>query len=181
LVKLPKIKKFHISNDSLKELGEVIANEKGRRIIMSLVEKQMYANEIAHKLEIPISLVLHHLQKLEKLDLLEITEKPISKKTKNHRFFRITSDIFMEFTKESDNKLKEIFKEGLKFTSIGFLGLLSFFTANYLQIPSGDQFGGTSTKSPGDPYISSTIALSLIIIGIITAKIISWSKKRKKG
>lgn len=158
----PKIKKFHITNNSLKELGEVIANENGRRIIMALVEKEMYINEISKTLDIPVGLVLHHIQKLEKLDLLIITDKPISKKTKDHRFFKIKFDVFLEFTKEDDSKLKRIFKEGIKFASIGIVGLVSLISIN--------SFNGGIDSSLSYTLDTNTliiITLTFIIIGLI--------------
>ena len=185
MVKLPKIKKFHISNDSLKELGEVIANEKGRRIIISLTEKEMYINEIAKKLNIPIGLVIHHIQKLEKLNLLEITEKPISKKTKNHRFFRITSDIFMEFTKEDDNKLKQIFKDGIKLASVAVSGMVSLLILNHnpnkiLRANSNeDKFDLLNNSIHLDLSYFSLIVTSIVVS--ITIFLIFKIKKIKKG
>ncbi len=71
-----KIKVFQITDKSLKKLGELLANETSRNIILLLVEEELYVNQIAEKLELRVSLVIHHLQKLEELGLLDIDEKP---------------------------------------------------------------------------------------------------------
>jgi len=57
-----KIKIF-ASDDNLKSLGELLSNETSRKIIKNLMENEMYTNEIATKLDIRVSLVIHHLKK----------------------------------------------------------------------------------------------------------------------
>ena len=71
-----KIKMFG-SDDDLKSLGELLSNETSRTIIKNLMEYEMYTNEIATKLDMRVSLVIHHLKKMEALGLLEISDKKI--------------------------------------------------------------------------------------------------------
>ena len=53
------------SDDDLKSLGELLSNETSRTIIKNLMKNEMYTNEIATKLDMRVSLVIHHLKKLE--------------------------------------------------------------------------------------------------------------------
>ena len=130
--------KVFASDDNLKSLGELLSNETSRKIIMNLMQNTMYTNEISTKLDIRVSLVIHHLKKLAELGLLEITEKKIKRKGENHRFFRITSDIFvtLDKTKEEVEKkgiLKRIFRDAIKFASIPLIGIISWTGLSALQ------------------------------------------------
>ena len=127
---IDKIKIFSSEDDKLKILGELLSNKSSRDIIRLLIEKEMYTNEIAKKLELKPNLVIHHLQKMESIGLLEITNKKITKKGEEHRFFRILQGMLI--IPNEPNKIKEngflrkIFKEGVKFASIGIAAIISF-------------------------------------------------------
>ncbi len=76
---------------------------------------QMYTNEIATKLDIRVSLVIHHLKKMEALGLLEIENKKIKRKGEKHRFFKINIDIFVTLGKTREmEKEKEAQKKKIK-------------------------------------------------------------------
>ncbi len=133
-----KIKVF-ASDDNLKTLGELLSNDSSRKIIYNLMNKEMYTNEISIKLDMRVSLVIHHLKKLEELGMLEITNKKIKRKGIDHRFFKISSDIFVKLDKtreELDKKgiLKKIFRDGIKFGAILFSFVFSSLWHNFLSI-----------------------------------------------
>ena len=58
------------SDDNLKILGELLGNETGRKIMFNLMNTDMYTNEIAVKLDIRVSLVIHHLEKMQQRQYL---------------------------------------------------------------------------------------------------------------
>jgi len=162
-----KIKVF-ASDDDLKSLGELLSNETSRKIIQNLMKHQMYTNEIATKLDIRVSLVIHHLRKLEKLGLLEIVNKKIKRKGEKHRFFKMNSDIFvtLDKTKEDIEKkgiLKKIFREGLKFTVLGVSSLLAFFFTGGLR---ASEFGDGDLPSPREisPITYAMIVFSIVLL-----------------
>ena len=82
-------KVFEDDDKSLKLLGELFSSQTSLKIMKSLIRREMYVSEISNTLNIRVSLVLHHLKKLEKLGLLEITHRKIISKGKLHRFFRM--------------------------------------------------------------------------------------------
>ncbi len=174
-----KIKVF-ASDDNLKNLGELLSNETSRKIIKHLMENQMYTNEIATKLDIKVSNVIHHLKKLEDLGLLEIENKKIKRKGENHRFFKMSSDIFITINKtkeEVDKKgiLKKIFKEGIKFTVIGFSAITSWLSAIPNNVEEIEPFGewGNATETSDNLFL-----IPIIIIGC-SLFLIWFSKKYK--
>jgi len=119
-----KIKVFG-SDDDLKSLGELLSSETSRKIITSLMNSKMYTNEIATKLDMRVSLVIHHLKKMEALGLLEITNKQIIRKGDKHRFFKMNSDIFVILDKtkgeiEKKGILKKTFKDAVEFALVDY-------------------------------------------------------------
>lgn len=171
---IPKIKVFDLSDESLKLLGELLTNESSRSIILALIENQMYVNQLAEKLDMRVSLVIHHLKKLGKLGLLEIIEKPITKRTKDHKFFKINTDVFLSFTiDETGNKLKRIFKDGIKFTSVGLISAMTYFLS-FIELSVNRDLDVDSTQNSF--YESIIYSLLVIIVGISIIYIIEKKK-----
>ncbi len=173
-----KIKIFG-SDDDLKSLGELLSNETSRKIIKNLMEHQMYTNEIATKLDMRVSLVIHHLKKLEELGLVDIINKRIKRKGEKHRFFKISSDIFvtLDKTKEDIEKkgiLKRVFRDGIKFLVIGITATISFI------IPY--EFNTENVWSNGYPVdeLPLEFPFSIIIIGLVAEIIYSRIKNKKR-
>jgi len=183
----PQIKVF-ASDDNLKALGELLSNDSSRSIIYNLMTKEMYTNEISTKLDMRVSLVIHHLKKLEELGLLEITEKKIKRKGIDHRFFKIRSNIFVvvDNTKEEiieKGFLKKIFRDGIKLSAVTIMGLMSWLSFKIFRPVSDDliyyQF---SSENPSFDVIDFNyyfpIILSNIIVIVLTLVIL---KKRKRN
>jgi len=175
-IDVPKVKVLKITDHYLKTLGELCINETSRSIMLILSENQMYVNEIAKKLSMRVSLVIHHLQKIINLGIVDIEEKPISKKTKNHRYFKLNADIYLSLTPDKDgNKLKRIFKDGVKFVGIGIAGIVSFLvstSSNSVALPPlQDLKGGLS------PLI---VLLLVLLLGLVIERIYFQIKNKKR-
>lgn len=101
-----------IDNDdqALMKIGHLLSNKSSLKIIRSLIEKESYTNELAKILDMRVSLVIHHLRKLEELGLLEIDNKKIVRKGKNHRYFKMNPYIFVAPNSTS----REIEKQGIR-------------------------------------------------------------------
>lgn len=171
-----KIKIFTADEEKLKMLGELLSNRSSRNIIKLLIEKEMYTNEIAKKLELRVSLVLHHLQKMEVIGLLEITNKQIIKNGEEHRFFRIPARILLmpntgneEIVR--DRFLIKFFKSATKFAIIGLAAFTSWIVSE-----SDNTIRTGSSSSEIDPLL---IPLLIIVVGLITERIVSSLKKIK--
>ncbi len=177
-VKIDKVKIFIATDSSLKQLGELLMNETSRSIILELIGKEMYVNEISIKLGLRVSLVTHHLKKLIKLGLLDIVNQPISKRTKDHRFFRFRTDIFLNFTEDIDgNKLKRIFKDGVKFASIGIVAVTAFLVdySSWFELTKSN-YAKPIESNPLEPWV---IFLALLVGGLVIERIYFGLKKRK--
>ncbi len=161
------VKSCDIDDISLKEISELFANPNSQKIIKLLVENEMYVNEIATKLDLRVSLVVYHLAKLGKLGFLTKTEKPISRKTKNHTYYQIKIDAFTVTLRK--NVLKKIFKETVKFVGVAIAGIATWFSVNIIDASSESR-----TSEPILPLLITGIVMGLGLI------IIYYSKKHKK-
>lgn len=179
---LDKIKMFSSEDENLKVLGELLSNKSSRGIIKLLIDKEMYTNEIAKKLELRVSLVIHHLQKMESIGLVEITNKKIIRKGEEHRFFRIPYGMLIvpNESKETKNDgfFKGLFRSSIKFVAIGIAGGIVWLSdiVNYAKtkevypVPFGESI-------QTDPLIP---ALIVIIIGLVIERMFSVIKKKKR-
>ena len=175
-----EIKVFTSDDRSLKLLGELLSNDTSRRIIRCLVEKQMYTNELATKLDIPISLVIHHLRKLEELNLVDVEERQITRKTKKHKFFKMSGKFFVLPSKSKDEinetgLLERIFGEKIRYTLVG-MAALSAFIVSEAQNDYQEAFSEGSTV----PFYqeSTFVPLLVVMAGIAIERWIRYKKKR---
>lgn len=179
-----KIKVFSSDDEKLKMLGELLSNKSSRDIIKLLIEKEMYINEIAKKLELRPNLVIHHLQKMESIELLEITNKKITRKGEEHRFFRIPHGMLIipNGVKESinDRLFKRIFKNNLKFVVIGITSIFSGIISSFISLPKQEHDPSYAIPLiPEVTYFPLTVSLIVIIVGLIVDRI--FIIKKKKG
>jgi hypothetical protein len=146
----------------------------------------MYTNEIAKKLELRPNLVIHHLQKMQSIGLLEIINKKITQKGEERRFFKIPKSMLIIPNESKEIKkngiLKKIFKERIKFVAIGIISVFSgvFSSLSFNQRPYYDPHYPT----PHIPEISLfplVVTLSVIIIGLVVERIWKERKIKKVG
>lgn len=171
-----KIKVFTSDNEKLKVLGELLSNKSSRDIIRLLIEKEAYTNEIAKKLGLRPNLAIHHLQKMESIGLLKITNKKITKKGEEHRFFRIPDGIMIFPKKPQENKnnlLKKIFRDNIKIIGFGIGILSSWFVSRQIYLTkdtlsaSGEENITRLFYSNYDVWIPILIVSGFIIFGIL--------------
>lgn len=169
---IPRVKVFHITEESLKELGELLSQKTSRDIIRVLIEQEMYVNEISNKLDLRVSLVIHHLEKIKKLGLLDITSKPINKRTKDHLFYKFNKNIFIDTEiPQTENRLSKIFHPAVRFVGIAIITASVFMITDfqYLYYPED------ITKYPPFPLLS--LSLITLVISLVFERILFRKKK----
>jgi len=179
------IKVLHISDDdSSKTFGELLKTKSSRSLMSALKEKQMYVNEMHKEQDMRVSLVTHHLNKLIELGFLNIVEKPISKKTKDHRYFDLKHDAYLilvdkeegveEFHKYSI--LQKIFNKDLvKLSGVAIAGVASWISTNLISLPiDADTFRNGIV--PSEFIFPIIITITVIGVGLT---MIYYSKKHK--
>jgi len=173
-----KIKVFSIEEESLAKLGLALRNDKCRKIIILLSKNQMYVNQIADNLKIGVNIVSDQVKVLRELGLLIITRKPIVRKGNDHNYYKLKTDIFISIIPE-ENKLKRIFKEGIKLTSILLTAGFLWFQTKPTKHSTDSNFDvGEIFSTPF--YEDSTFFPMLVIILALVGQLIFNKLKKKK-
>lgn len=178
-----KIEVFSSEDDKLKFLGELLSNESSRQILLLLTNQEISANEISEKTNLRLSLVIHHLNKMQQVGIVKIAKT--EKNTKNHgvKYYSAKSGI-MIFSQEASERAKKSktfqisVKKVFRFTSIGICGLVSWFVTETILETSFNEISET-THSGVIPYVDTTeglsisivVGLSFIIVGLIIERI----------
>lgn len=175
-----KIKVFSSDDEKLKMFGELLSNKSSRDIIRLLIEKEMYTNEIAKKLDLRPNLVIHHLKKLEELGMLGTTNKRIVKQGNEHKYFKINSNLFLSLnhTKEELEKkgiLKKFFREGLKISVVSITAISSWFVGTKNKII--EQTDSIATEWGPQEHNFETIFFIPIIIAV-SCSFLFWFRKK---
>lgn len=183
-----KVEIFSTEDERIKFLGELLSNESSRKIFTLLIKNEMTANEISERTGLRLSLVIHHLNKMQDTRIVEITKIVTNSKNHDMKYYQAKSAVLI-FPKEASEKalasksLSLSLKRVLRFSAIGVSGLSSWFISSMMLKPSItlDRSGGPRIIA-GYEYVSIIISLSIIICGLIINQFLTESlKKKEKG
>ena len=186
---LDEVKIYSSDEDRIKLLGVTLGNNSSRRILLLLAQTEMTASEIMANTDLSLSLVIHHLEKMQKAGIVHVSR--VTKNSKNHdmKYYCAASTILI-FPKEAYGKAKESKSLALslrqirKFSAIGVAGLTSWLIAKY------SSSAGTTRQSTQDsiqaaqdsiqsaePFAPILIGMGVVIIGLIMERILVVRKK----
>lgn len=174
-------------DERLKLIGEILSNESSRNIFKLLISNELTAYEIVRKTNLSLSLVLHHINKMQSAGIVKISR--ISQTSRNQDMKHYTAKtgiLILPETVSEKAKTSKTFQNSLKrimrFSTIGIAGIISWFIAQTTMTPS--------TTAPTPPYMSPfdttiqtnflwpvSISLAVIIIGLIIERVLSSIKK----
>jgi len=170
-----KIKVFSSEDEKLKFLGEILSNESSRKIFLLITTQKMTSNDIAKKLELRLSLVIHHLNKMMQIGIVQINE--IGKNTKNHdvKYYVAKKGIIIfpndVLHRSRTNKMfSKSIKQVFRFTMIAIGGLSTWFISNNYFKSSISLDRPYSTEYAFD-FIPLIITLIVIGVGITIERI----------
>lgn len=193
---------FSTGEDKLKLLGELLSNESSRRILVLLTSQELTANDLAEKAGMRLSLVIHHLKKMQQIDIVQISR--VGKNSKNHqrKYYLAKPGMLILPQKSVDaakksKTLSNSLKRILKYSIIGVAGIATWFGTSYSpkqeiitpdQIikPSDDitDFSGNGTIIQSIP--DQTFSVDAFVPVVVTLLVIScclfllWISKNKK-
>jgi len=174
---------FSNDDENLKLLGELLSNESSRKILLMLVNQEMTANDIANKLNIRLSLVIHHLKKMQDADIVKISKIGKNSKNRDLKYYLAKQGILIlpkkpslvaKQSKSLSNSLNRI----LRYCSIGIISVLSGFVTRLQE--SSNKFSDSNYPVPmivEDTTLPIIISLSVVIIGVII-ELVFFKKKK---
>ncbi len=132
---------FSLDDVKMKVLAKVISNKSSIEILNLLFYSEMTANEIAQKTNMSLQLVKHYLDKMQQIDLIQISKTEKNSKARNMNYYKaskmaiiITPSKITEKTKQSKSLVRS-FHSISKFFG---MGIVSAITALSLAIVSAE-------------------------------------------
>lgn len=176
-----KIEILSSGDEKLKYLGELLSNESSRKILLMLTEQTMSANELSEKTNLRLSLIIHHLNKMQQVGIVKISK--IGKNSKNHdvKYYSAKSGIVIlpqtvSEKAKSSKSLSLSLKRIMRFSAIGISGFVSWLITKPYE-KGGWSFGEEKPDMTSDGmYLSIIIGLSVILIGLIVERILFLKK-----
>ena len=134
-----KIEILSTEDEKLKTIGEILSSDSSRKILKLLFNQSMSANEIAQKTELSLPLVIHHLKKMQSVQVVKIAN--IGKNTKAHDMKYYTIDKFAIVVMPSEmtapaKKSKSFFNSFSRIHRLATLGgvtIAAWFSSQFLQ------------------------------------------------
>lgn len=175
-------------DDRLKLIGEILSNESSRNIFKFLISNELTANEIVKKTNLSLSLVLHHINKMQSAGIVKISKVSQTSRNQDMKHYTAKSGILIlpqtvsEKAKKSktfQNSLKRI----MRFSSIAIAAVASWIlTQSTISEPTTPRptlppFLSFDITSQTQLLLPITVSLVVIIIGLITERILSSRKK----
>nr|WP_297548063.1 winged helix-turn-helix domain-containing protein [Thermococcus sp.] len=80
-----------VTDERVKELAQVLANEKAMAILRLLRERELSISEISKELKMPMSTVSYHLDKLLRVGLVEVSGRKYGKRLQEVKLYRASS------------------------------------------------------------------------------------------
>lgn len=170
-------------DEKIKLIGNLLGNDSSRNILKLLLEKEMTANEIAQKTGQILSLVIHHLQRLQEAGMVKISK--IGKNSKNHdmKYYGPTKLVVVIFPQKASTKAKgsktllNSLNKIYRFAAIGIAGIISWAL---VQQPNNDiptHSGVVNSIEPEISLITVVIPLSVLLVGLTIERILIAFRK----
>lgn len=202
-----KIDILSTEDEKLKSIGEILSSDSSRKILKLLFNQSLTANEIALKTEMSLPLVIHHLKKMQTVQVVKITN--VGKNSKSHDMKYYTIDKFaivilpsaMSTPAKKSKSLFNSFTRIHRLATLGGVSVAAWFSSQFIQAsnipvqnetilqdvaPAAEMMRSAPTVSEnvsitGDPGIdifwSVIVVLCIIITGLSFEIVIKQRKK----
>jgi DNA-binding transcriptional ArsR family regulator len=168
-------------DEKIKLIGNLLGNDSSRNILKLLLENEMTANEIAQKTGQLLSLIMHHLQKMQEAGMIRITKTVKNTKGHDMKYYGPTKLVVLIFPSKASDKakssksLRNSLNHIYRFVAIGVAGMTSWFVVQPRnEIPTHT---GVITSEPTSDLIPVVIPLTVMFIGLIIERIITAFRK----
>jgi DNA-binding transcriptional ArsR family regulator len=187
-----------IHDERTKELAQILINDKAIAILHLLEDRALSISEIARELNLPISTVSYHVDKMLKVGLIEVAGKKYGKRLQEVKLYRASNRPILLVPRKSVAKVKKkrvLGLERLHVISLGVAGLVSagVYTASTRVLSPVASSGGNvtvmserslvgvtqSTSPQATSHFPAMPAILAIAAFILTFLLISHFLKRR--
>lgn len=187
---IEKIEILSTDNEKIKLIGELLSNDSSRIILQLLFESEMTANQISLKTNMLVSLIIHHLKKMQEVGIVKINR--IEKNTKGHdmKYYGTTKFAIVILPSKLSDKARQSkslynsFRRIYKFAAIGITAATSWLILKPVEKIKPDGTFPVPFEPTGEQVFSQffwSIVIPLIIIttGLIIERIMTARKLSK--
>ena len=117
-----------IHDERAKELAQILMNEKAIAILHLVEDRALSISEISRELDLPISTVSYHIDKMLKVGLIEVAGKKYGKRLQEVKLYRASNRPILLVPRKSVAKVKKkpiLGFERLHVISLSIAGLIS--------------------------------------------------------
>lgn len=175
---------YSSGDDRIKFLGKALGNDVSRRMLLTLSKSEMTADEVARDAELSLSLVAHHLKKMQSAGLVRVSRVSKNSKNRDMKYYRAVSIILVvpneAYAKSKNSKILSLsLKKIIKFSAIGIAGLSSWLAAAYVDL-TGDVWLSAEDKPimpAAEPLEPVVVGLCVVVAGLVLERILAALNK----
>lgn len=177
-----KIDILSTEDEKLKSIGEILSSDSSRKVLKLLFNQSLTANEIAQKTEMSLPLVIHHLKKMQTVQVVKITR--VGKNSKSHDMKYYTIDKFaivilpsaMSTPAKKSKSLFNSFTRIHRLATLGGVSIAAWFSSQFLQSSNTLVENEIALQVPASEMMRSSAKISENIPVSTTPEIgIFWS------
>lgn len=134
-----KIEIFSTEDEKIKSFGELLTNDSSRKILQLLMKEELTALDISKKTELSLPLVIYHLNKMQDLNVIQISKIGTNVKGQDMKFYKATKFAVVILPSSVSEKAKESkslirsFNSIYRFAGIAIAGIAAWFGSVSLQ------------------------------------------------
>jgi predicted transcriptional regulator len=156
-----------------KKITQVISNDTARQIIELLADAPLSANDIAQRLQVPLTTITYNLENLESVGLIKVEKIKYSEKGREVRIYAPVRKLIVLVPEKTDrNSVADILRKylGIILTAFFASSLIEFFMRNVGKNTNVMQTNGESYSLPS-PTTSEPPAITTIPVSIVNETI----------
>jgi len=136
-----KIEIFSTEDEKIKSFGELLTNDSSRNILQFLMKEELTALDLSKKIGLSLPLVIYHLNKMQDLNVVQISKIGTNIKGQDMKFYKATKFAVVilpsgvsEKAKESKSLLRS-FNSLYRFAGIVIAGIAAWFSSVAMREP----------------------------------------------
>ncbi|WP_456443909.1 ArsR/SmtB family transcription factor [Thermococcus sp.] len=117
-----------IHNEKAKELAQILTNDKAIAILHLLEDRELSISEISKELDLPISTVSYHVDRMRRVGLVEVVGKKYGKRLQEVKLYRASNRPILLIPRRSVSKVEKrpiVSIKRLHVISLGLAGLVA--------------------------------------------------------
>ena len=162
---------INIHDERAKELAQVLTNDKALAILHLIEDRELSISEIAKELNLPISTVSYHMDRMLRVGLVEVAGRKYGKRLQEVKLYRASNKPILLLPRKARVKKKPFLGfENLHVISLVLAGLISaavYAVSRRLLVVSPEK--GTENLSTSAQKVAPMIRTSPINTSTVTA------------